>query len=141
MDLPLRVLVSAVVVGLTVPAVLGAWSAYETDQASVRAVQAIDAIVRAAQQFYVAGGGAEDVRVDLGGGITARIEYVRIGDAPGGPLGPSASYRVTGQPEVLVLSDPAVPMSGLDGPLRLGSGRHVVRITFDGQGDVRVALA
>src|SRR3972149_6646132 len=117
MDLPLRLLVSAAVVGLTAPAVLGGLAAYEAGHASLQASQAIEAVVRAAQAFYLAGDGAEDVRVDLGGGgtrgargggVPARVEYVAIGDAPGGPRAPSAAYKVSGQPEVFVLADPAV---------------------------------
>jgi len=139
MDLPLRLLVSAAVVGLTAPAVLGGLAAYEAGHASLQASQAIEAVVRAAQAFYLAGDGAEDVRVDLGGGVTARVEYVAIGDAPGGPRAPSAAYKVSGQPEVFVLADPAVPMAGPGGPLRLGPGPHTVRVSYGGDGPVRLA--
>ena len=52
MDLPLRVLVAAVVAGVTVPAVLGGLGAAEGQQAVLRAEQAIDAVVRVAQRFY-----------------------------------------------------------------------------------------
>lgn len=140
MELPLRVLVSAVVVGLTVPAIMGGLAAYETQQMAVRAQQAIEAIVRAAQAFYVAGGGAEDVRIDLSGGVTAKVEYITIGDRDGGPRAPSAAYRVTGQTETFLLSDPPVPMCGGASALRLGPGVHVVRVSYDGDGPVRLAV-
>src|SRR3989304_6223023 len=84
MELPLRLLVAAVVVGLTVPAIHGGLNAYETAQASRTAEVAIDAVVRVAQRLYLSGGGAQDVVVDLSGGVTARVEYVRIGDTAGG---------------------------------------------------------
>ncbi|MGI0148923.1 MAG: hypothetical protein ACREDF_05270, partial [Thermoplasmata archaeon] len=67
MELPFRVFVAAIVVGLTVPTVFAGLSAYESQQLSVRAIQTIDAIVRVAQEIYLSGGGVEDVRVDLGG--------------------------------------------------------------------------
>src|SRR3990172_977257 len=117
MDLPLRLLVAAVVAGLTVPTILGGLSAYETAHASRTAEVAIDAVVRVAQRLYLAGGGAQEVVVDLRGGVTAKVEYVRIGDSPGGPRAPSAVYKLTGQSEVFLLAEPPVPMAGERGPL------------------------
>lgn len=140
MDLPLRLLVAAVVAGVTLPSIFGGLSLYELQDASRRAVEAIDAIVRTAQRFYFAGGGGEDVRVDLTGGVTASVEYVRVGDVPGGPRAPSAAYKVTGQGEVFVLADPPVPMSGDDGALVLGPGRHSVRVAYEGDGPVRLSV-
>jgi len=139
-DLPFRVLVAAVVVGITVPTVFAGLSAYESSQLEVRALQAVDAIVRVAQQFYVSGGGAEDVRVDLEGGLTARIEHISIGDVSGGPMATTARYQISGQREAFLVADPAVPMAGEDGPLRLAQGRHVVRVSHDGEGPVRLAV-
>jgi|SRR5437867_1466513 len=140
MELPLRVLVSAVVVGLTVPAILSGLSAYEAGQISVRVEQGIDVIVRAAEDFYLAGGGAQTIRVDLDGGATIHVEYVLLGDAAGGPRATTASYKLTGQPVVFIRSNPPVPMEGEEGPLRLGPGRHTVRVSFEGEGPVRLAV-
>lgn len=138
MELPFRILVAAVVVGLTVPMVFAGLSAYESQQKSVRVLQAVDAVVQIAQQFHVAGGGVEEVRMDLGGGVTARVAYVTIGDASGGPLATTVRYRISGQPEAFLISDPPVPMEGEAGPLRLGPGLHVVRVSYDGEGPVRL---
>jgi hypothetical protein len=138
MELPLRLLISVAVAGLTAPAVLGGLSAYEAEAASASAMRAIDAVVRAAQAFYLAGDGAEDVRVDLGGGVTARVEFVSIGDAPGGARMPTASYKVSGQAVAFLLTDPPVPMAADGGPLRLGTGPHTVRVSYDGSGPVRL---
>jgi len=140
MELPLRLLVSAVVVGLTVPAVLSGLSAYEAGQMSVRVEQGIDAIVRAAEDFYLAGGGAQTIRVDLDGGATVHVEYVIVGDAAGGPRATTAAYKLTGQQAVFLLSNPPVPMTGDQGPLRLGPGRHSVRVSYEGEGPVRLAV-
>ncbi|HKZ63771.1 MAG TPA: hypothetical protein VJ400_04940 [Thermoplasmata archaeon] len=140
MELPLRLLVAAVVVGLTVPAIHGGLNAYETAQASRTAEVAIDAVVRVAQRLYLSGGGAQDVVVDLSGGVTARVEYVRIGDTAGGPRAPSAVYKVSGAPERFLLAEPPVPMAGEAGPLDLGPGHTVVRVSYDGEGPVRLAV-
>jgi hypothetical protein len=139
-ELPFRVLVAAVVVGLTVPTALTGLSAYESQQLSIRAMQAVESIVRVAQQFYVSGGGVEDVRVDLGGGVTARIEHVAVGDEVHGSLATTARFQISGQPEAFLLTDPPVPMAGEGGPLRLGPGRHVVRVLFEGDGPVHLAV-
>jgi len=139
MELPLRLLVSVAVAGLAVPAIVGGLSAYETGSASERALQAIDAVVRVAQSLYLAGDGAEDVRVDLGGGVTARVEYVSIGDAPGGARMPTASYKISGEAVAFLLADPPVPMATDGGPLLLAAGAHTVRVSYDGEGPVRLA--
>ncbi len=139
-ELPFRVLVAAVVVALTVPTVFTGLSAYESQQLSVRAMQAVEAVVRVAQHFHVSGGGVEDVRVDLRGGITGRIERILIGDVAGGPLAATARYRVSGQQEAFLIADPPVPMAGDDGPLWLSPGLHVVRVSYEGEGPVRLAV-
>ncbi len=138
--LPLRLLISAVVAGLTVPAILGGLGPLEADQASVRAQREIDRIVRSAQDFYLSGGGSEDLRIDLSGGFMARVESVRIGDAPGGPFAGTASYRVTGQAEAYLVLRPAVPLAGSDAPLVLGPSMQTVRVAYDGEGPVRLAV-
>lgn len=138
--LPLRLLVAAIVAGLTIPTVVAGLTAYEAQQVELRTVQELDAVVRVAQQLYMSGDGAQDVRVDLAGGVTVRVEYAAIGDAPGGPLAPSVRFKLSGQPEVFLLADPPVPMAGEDGPLSLGPGRHVVRVEYGGVGPVRVVL-
>ncbi|HYS71517.1 MAG TPA: hypothetical protein VEM95_03750 [Thermoplasmata archaeon] len=140
MELPLRLLIGAVVVGLTVPTILSGLNAYEVQQVSLQAARAVDAIVRAAQDFYLAGGGAETIPVDLGGGVSVRVEYVSLGDGPDGPRATTATYKLTGQQAVFLLTDPPVPMSGGEGPLGLGPGRHVVRVAYAGDGPVRLAV-
>ena len=140
MELPLRLLVSAVVVGLTLPAFVSGLSAYEAAQVSVRVQQGIDAIVRGAEDLFVAGGGAQTIHVDFGGGVTVRVEYVVLGDVPGGPRAPTATYKLTGQGPVFLLSDPPVPMAGTAGPLRLGPGSHAVRVSYEGDGPVRLSV-
>ena len=140
LELPFRVLVAAVVVGLTAPTVFAGLSAYESQQLSVRVLQGVDAIVQVAQQFYVSSGGAEDVRLDFGGGITARVDHVSIGDVSGGTLATTVRYRISGQPEAFLISDPPVPMEGEAGPLTLGPGLHVVRVSYDGEGPVRLSV-
>lgn len=137
--LPFQILVSVIVVGLTAPVVLSGLSAYEVQEVSARAAAAVEAVVRLAQRFYLSGGGAQDVRVDLEGGLTARVEHVAIGDRPGGAWAASARIQVSGQSEFVLVAAPPVPMAGPDGPLFLGPGRHWVHVSYDGQGPVRMA--
>jgi len=140
MELPLRLLVAAVVVGITVPTIVSGLSAYEAQQISLQAAQAIDAVFRAAQDFYSAGGGAQTIPVDLSGGVSVRLEYATIGDAPGGSRATTGTYKLSGQPPVFLLSDPPVPMTADGGPLRLGPGRHRVLVSYPGEGPVRLAV-
>lgn len=138
--LPLQLLVGVVIAGLTIPVVLAGLEAYEHQDLSRRAVEAVDSIVSLAQRLYLSGGGAQDLRVDLGAGTLATIEYLLLGDAPGGTFATAARYRIAGEPEVTLLSRPPVPISGGDGPLRIGSGSWTIRAHFEGSGPVWLAV-
>ena len=139
-DAPLRLLVSAIVVGLTLPAIASALSDFEAQHVALQVERELDRIVRVAQSFYIAGGGGTTVHVDLGGGIGSRLEYLDVGDAPGGPRAPSAVFKLTGHPAVFVLSDPRVPMTGGGGPLHVEAGTRAIRISYEGEGPVRLAV-
>ncbi|MBI4415525.1 MAG: hypothetical protein HY557_00905 [Euryarchaeota archaeon] len=140
MELPFRVFVSVIVAAITIPAMVNGLAAYEADAVSIRVVGVIDTVVQLAQQFYLSGGGSEDVRIELRGGMTVRLEYVEFGDVPGGPRATTARYKLGGAAEVALLADPLVPMAGDRGPLRVGVGPHAVRVTYDGEGPVRLAV-
>lgn len=140
MELPFRLLLAATVAGLATPAVLSGLTAYEIHQLSVKVTHAIDALVAVAHEFFVAGGGAEDVRVDLGHGIAAKVEYVAMGDAPDGPLAYLVRYKLAGQDEVVLATNPPVPLTGGEGPLSLGPGRHDIRVSYDGEGPVQLEV-
>ena len=77
----------------------------------------------------VAGLTAPGVYAGLDGLFTS-IEYVAIGDRPGGPLANVVRYRIGGQGERVVLVDrPAVALVGPDNrTLALGAGLYAIHL-------------
>lgn len=137
---PLRLLVATIVVGLMAPAVFSGLVAFEAQQASVGALVASDGVLRAAHALYLYGGGVRDIRVQLPHGVASRVEYVQFGDEPGGSLATTVRIKVTGQPETILLADPPVPMTAGAGALLLPAGVHRVRVSYAGEGPVRLAV-
>ena len=78
--LPLQLLIVVVILGITVPVVYAGLDAYDHGQVRIRVEGEVLRLTRAAQQYAVAGGGAETLEVDLRGGTFASLMYVWIGD-------------------------------------------------------------
>jgi len=128
--LPLQLMIVAVVAGLTAPVVYAGLDAYDPGQLETRVRGEVLRLTRAAQQYAIAGGGAETLALDFRGGLFTSIEYVAIGDRPGGPLANVVRYRIGGQGERIVLVDrPAVALVGPDNrTLALGAGLYAIHL-------------
>jgi len=122
--LPLQLLIVAIVMGITVPVVYAGLDAYDHGQVQRRIEGELLRLTHAAQQYSIAGGGAETLALDLRGGSFTSLEYVWIGDTPGGPFANVVRYRISGEGErAIVVDRPTVSMSGPDGTtLVLGAG-------------------
>ncbi len=122
--LPLQLLIVAIVLGITVPVVYAGLDAYDRGQVRTRVEGELLRLTHAAQQYAVAGGGAETLALDLRGGTFTTMEYAWIGDRPGGPFANVVRYRISGEGErAIVIERPTVSMSGPDGTtLVLGAG-------------------
>jgi len=122
--LPLQLLIVAIVMGITVPVVYAGLDAYDHGQVQRRIEGELLRLTHAAQQYSIAGGGAETLALDLRGGSFTSLEYVWIGDRPGGPFTNVVRYRISGEGEQAIVVDrPTVSMSGPSGTtLVLGAG-------------------
>ncbi len=122
--LPLQLLIVAVVAGITAPVVYAGLATYDRGQVESRVRGEVLRLTRAAQQYLIAGGGAETLSLDLRGGTFTSVLYVTIGDAVGGPLASTVRYRLSGDTEETILVEkPTVPMAGPDDkPLSLLAG-------------------
>lgn len=128
--LPLQLLIVAIVAGITAPVVYAGLDAYDRGQVGSRIQGEVLRLTRAAQQYAVAGGGAETITLDFRGGLFVSVQYVRIGDQAGGTFANVVRYRVGGEGERIVLVErPAVSMSGPDGQtLTLGAATYAIHL-------------
>ncbi len=137
--LPLQLLIVVIVIGITVPSVYAGLSASERQQLDLRVRDRIHRVVATAQAFYIAGGGADVVEVDLTGLLTVSVEYVRFGGTGGNAS--LVAFRLTGGAEHVVVTEPTVPMLGPNhGALALGPGLHRVRVEA-ADGLIRLSVA
>ncbi len=128
--LPLQLLIVAVVAGITAPVVYAGLATYDRGQVESRVRGEILRLTRAAQQYLIAGGGAETLGLDLEGGTFTSVLYVTVGDVVGGPFASTVRYRLSGDAEETILVDgPSVPMAGPDGKaLSLVAGLYRVHL-------------
>ena len=128
--LPLQLLIVAIVMGITVPVVYAGLDAYDHGQVARRVEGEVLRLTHAAQQYAVAGGGAETLELDFRGGSFTSVLYVWIGDRPGGAFPNVVRYRIAGEGERAVLVEkPTVSMAGPDGKtLVLGAGTYAIHL-------------
>lgn len=109
---PLKLMITAVVLAITVPMMFGALRTYDRARVEQDLQAEIDEFVSTAQLVYLSGPGNSAV-VEFGapkGAFTA-LDYVRFGDAPGGQMASVIRYKIGGSTETLtVIQSPNVPM-------------------------------
>lgn len=113
-SLPMRLMVVAVVVSMSVVPAAGALEAFQHREFLLRAGTQMDMIVAAAQILAVEGpGSARTLDVDLSTGGSLRMASIIIGDRPGGPNASAVVLRLSdGASMVRFASDPPVTLSG-----------------------------
>jgi len=123
-------LIVVIVAGITAPVVYAGLDAYDHGQVDTRVRGEVLRLTRAAQQYAVAGGGAETLTLDLRGGLFVSVLYVHVGDRPGGPLANVVRYRIGGEDERVVLVErPTVFLAGPDNrTLVLGAGLYAIHL-------------
>jgi len=127
--LPLQLLIVAIVAGITAPMVYAGLDAYDRGQVESRVRGELMRLVRAAQQYRIAGGGSETLELDLRGGYFVPVERVLIGDEAGGPFQSAIRYRVGGDERAILAERPSVSMAGPDGKaLSLVAGAYAIRL-------------
>jgi hypothetical protein len=111
---PLQLLIVAIVAAITAPVVYAGLETYDRGQVESRVRGEVLRLTRAAQQYLVAGGGAETLALDFRGGFIVSVQYVWIGDRVGGAYGNAVRYRIGGGSErVVLVENPPVAMAGI----------------------------
>jgi len=130
--MPLRLLISAVILAIIVPTAWAGLSSYTHTKAEADMQGQLDLLTAAIHQVYFGGpGNMRNVEVRADGGAGASLEYLRLGDAlPSGGDRYLVRFKFDGRPErVHIVTDPSVMMtSPSNSPLELGPGHHTLRI-------------
>jgi len=125
-ELPLRLLMTLIILGLSLPAVLGLLAAHSNSEVHRSVVSGIDRIFAAARQaFQGSNGTGSSVDVTFSSGFLKGIERIQIGDRLGGDSGFVARYTVSGEPErTIAIGELGVPMTSFaNRALVLSDGR------------------
>ncbi|OGR08743.1 MAG: hypothetical protein A2341_17935 [Deltaproteobacteria bacterium RIFOXYB12_FULL_58_9] len=125
--LPLQMAIVAVVMAISSPIIYGGLRAYESSALENKVASEAGAMAELAKLLYIGGpGNAQALEVDLRGGLTSNVDYLLVGDVPGGAYESCIRYRIKGQAEkALLIEEPNTPLCGPGGePLRLLEGTH-----------------
>ncbi len=126
-DIPFKLLLSLVVIGLALGVLMPALSAYQTSEVEHRLSVTLAEIEAAALSVHRHPGSSRTVVIDLVASGSVRLEWMEVGGELSGPLADMASIRwrhtggASGKHLVSTSSGP-LPMAGPDGgPLTIGS--------------------
>ncbi len=117
-------MIAALVMGITVPAVLAAWANVEKVQVENSVQSEMDYLIIRMQQVHRAGpGNSLTVDVDIDSGMFTSVEYVLIGDDLDSPFKSTIRWKLSGEQERVVPMEGDIVACGKDGvAFRLGEG-------------------
>lgn len=111
--LPLKLLILAIVMGISVPSILAMWSNVERVQIENRLESEMDYLIIRIQQVHRSGpGNAMSVEVNLKSGLMTSIEYVRVGDNLGSQTRSTIRWKLYGEAENTLLIEDQIPVCG-----------------------------
>jgi hypothetical protein len=125
--LPLKLIITALVLSITIPASVNALQAYDRMQAQENVRNEVEHLIISARQVYLGGAGSQRViEFNPDGGMFYHLDWVSIGDAVGGQNESAIFYRFEdGSTKVILISNPRVALRGEGGGgVRIGPGRH-----------------
>ncbi len=111
--LPLKLLILAIVMGISVPSILAMWSNVERVQIENHLESEMDYLIIRIQQVYRSGpGNAMSVEVNLKSGLMTSIEYVRLGDNLSSEMRSTIRWKLSGEAENTLLIEGQIPVCG-----------------------------
>lgn len=126
--LPLKLLIVAIIMGISIPAVLASWHNAERQHTENSLRSELNYLIVRIVQVYQAGpGNAVSVELNLESGVLSSIEYVLVGDNLESPWRSAIRWKLSGQAEDIFAIDDGIPVCSTDGgALRLSPGWHSV---------------
>ena len=116
-ELPVKLLISAIILGISIPVTMSYWSAYDLQQTRSDLERELELLAAQIQGVYDSGeGNSRVVEVNIRDGTFARISYVEIGGEPGsGFAARSVRWRIgDGQEQAKPIGE-GIPVSSTEG--------------------------
>ena len=130
---PLQLLITFIVIAIVVPFTWNYFSIYSEQQTRDVIQNQFQYFEAAVRDVYSMGpGNTRVVEMNIDGGMMAQIDYVKFGSTPGDAWSnlSSCRYRISGHSEqLLMITNPNIPMVNLSGGLEIGSGNWMISIT------------
>jgi hypothetical protein len=114
--LPLKLLITAIVMGISIPAILATWSNVEKVQVENSLQSEMNYLVLRIQQVYRAGlGNSISLDINLDSGMFTSIDHFLVGDDLESPLKGTIRWKLSGDSERVTLINDGIPVCGIDG--------------------------
>lgn len=114
--LPLKLLITAIVMGISIPAILATWSNVEKVQVENSLRSEMNYLILRIHQVHRAGPGTSiSLDVNLDSGMFTSIDYVLVGDSQGSPLKGTIRWKLGGEQEKVIPIKDGIPVCGKDG--------------------------
>ncbi len=114
--LPLKLLITAIVMGIVIPSIFAAWSNVEKVQVESSLRSELNFLILRIQQVHRSGpGNAVTVEIYLDSGMFTRIDHVLIGDSLTSPLKGTIRWKFSGGQENTIPIGDGIPVCGSDG--------------------------
>jgi hypothetical protein len=114
--MPLKLLIVALVMGITVPSILAMWANVERVQTENHLMSEMDYLQIRINQVYRSGpGNIITVELDLKTGLMTSVEYVLIGGELGTPWKSTIRWKLAGEAENMVPIDGGIPVCSESG--------------------------
>jgi hypothetical protein len=114
--MPLKLLIVALVMGITIPSILAMWANVEKVQTENHLMSEMDYLKIRISQVYMSGlGNAITVELHLKSGLMTSIEYVLVGGGLETHWKSTIRWKLAGEEENLVLLDNGIPVCGGNG--------------------------
>jgi hypothetical protein len=126
--LPLRLIIVAIVMGISIPSVLALWSNVEKQQTENAVRAELNYLMLRIGQVHRSGpGNAISVELNLRSGMMSSIEYVLVGDDLDSPWRSAIRWKLNGQGEELIAIENDVPVCSNSGvAFQLSEGHNLL---------------
>jgi hypothetical protein len=128
--LPMTLMVTMIILAITLPMIFGALRSYDRARVESSLISEIEGFMGVVQQLYVSGpGNSARIEFNAMSGSMTGVEYVILGDEPGGSMASVIRYKLQNAPEkAMAISSPNVPLgSWADSAFSIQSGKYFIR--------------
>lgn len=131
-EFPLKLVIITIIIAITVPLVTDALADYSKDQMELEIRSEMKRLITVVKLSYSSGIGTSiPMTIEIDEVFLQSLDYLYIGDEPGGRYGSVIRFRIEGGAKMIMLIDPPVPVVGphSNGPVHLSEGVHKLRVT------------